>query len=518
MNSEFPIFGRVVPPMIGRTSIMNRLKNGLIKDIPNHISIVGPKSSGKSVVVHALAKYMREEKDSPFNAVVLWKTDDPSPNDNDDFWLTMCKKIGSELESIDKEYADFLSNSSSPFNDIKDILEILEGKKIKLLMIWDGFDKPLGNEKLTKNLWDNLREVAQSASITVVTTTRKPLRELIRSEESITSKLWNLFDQHDLELETFNEDDRSDVLSQLENIEFTKGAKTELVNWTGGFPPLYLSLINILQSHSRVDTVEVNEAAKKYFDGGALSVLEELWKDVPGTEKELFCEVAEHIEIKKSDYARHLSLKGLVGVSKNKIFLNCRLMKLYVEGPIKENIGSISRLFKERDHYEKNIKLVLEHRLNQITNIDTRMKNKIMTCIRDNLPTYPESCCKDMRDILDRFFNLIFDIEFSSERIVPIEWIDTWEKERGKKIKITKPFPVKDGEKMQLLENMTGAYHGQESPPRARAIHKASYYFLNTIKTFGDYGQHFEGEKVPLGAAISSIFACIELAESIYNK
>ena len=46
---------------------------------------------------------------------------------------------------------------------------------------------------LTRNLWDQLRSLAQRTSLRFVTGSRRPLRELCRTEESRTSDFWEIF-------------------------------------------------------------------------------------------------------------------------------------------------------------------------------------------------------------------------------------------------------------------------------------------------------------------------------------
>ena len=50
---------------------MQRLWNDLTKATPNHLSIVGPRYSGKTVLMHGLAEQMRQG-DSPYGAVIVW--------------------------------------------------------------------------------------------------------------------------------------------------------------------------------------------------------------------------------------------------------------------------------------------------------------------------------------------------------------------------------------------------------------------------------------------------------------
>ena len=48
----------------------------------------------------------------------------------------------------------------------------------------EGFDDLLASDHLSKNLWDNLLTSIKGPSCVMLTTSRKVLRELIRSQET----------------------------------------------------------------------------------------------------------------------------------------------------------------------------------------------------------------------------------------------------------------------------------------------------------------------------------------------
>ena len=59
-DSRFPVLGSNVPPMLGRTKMMQRLWNDLTKPTPSNLSIVGARYVGKTVIMHALADRIRK--------------------------------------------------------------------------------------------------------------------------------------------------------------------------------------------------------------------------------------------------------------------------------------------------------------------------------------------------------------------------------------------------------------------------------------------------------------------------
>ncbi|MBF0185549.1 MAG: hypothetical protein HQM06_14345 [Magnetococcales bacterium] len=509
----FPIMGPKVPPMIGRAAIMQRLWSDLTKPSPSHLSVIGPRYAGKSVLLQALAERMQSEE-SPYGTVILWDLGHHTPDSDEAFVLTMCKRLGLGLKAVNEECAELLlSTKSTPFGDIQEVLSMLLEEKIKILMLWDGFDKPLGAGRLTRNLWDQLRELAQSPSLRLVTATRRPLQELIRSEESVTSDFWNIFDMNPVKIGPFDDVDRSAVLATVSTCQFNGGAKTELANWSGGYPPLYLSLVNQVaaQFSQQVDNTAVNAAAEGALGNGVSGILADLWGDCPEPSRDLFRHLVEHGQVNVSEVGKderdRLTEKGFAKVASNKITSTCRLLERHISSQ-GEDAGSMVRLFGGWQDYRANIRGVLQRRLNQISNIDDRLKRLIERSIED-IPDFPGECLANMRGIADRALDLIWEAEFPEKREIPVEWIAEWRLEYS--------FPPDRPQQIRLLQLMTGAYRGQFSP-KARTVNRSVYYLLNSIFSFGNFGQHLEGEIVNAGTAIAVIMNCIELASCLTEK
>jgi ATP-dependent Clp protease ATP-binding subunit ClpA len=68
-NPRFPILGKEIPPMLGRTRIMQRLWRDLTKPTPSNLSLIGPRFMGKTVIMNALAQRIANEA-SPFEFVL----------------------------------------------------------------------------------------------------------------------------------------------------------------------------------------------------------------------------------------------------------------------------------------------------------------------------------------------------------------------------------------------------------------------------------------------------------------
>ena len=69
--NPYQIRGRSIPPMLGRSALFTRLCEHLEKPTPDHVTVAGPKSYGKSVMLSHLAKTYRDEKPGHFSATAF---------------------------------------------------------------------------------------------------------------------------------------------------------------------------------------------------------------------------------------------------------------------------------------------------------------------------------------------------------------------------------------------------------------------------------------------------------------
>lgn len=528
-EQHFPILGTDIPPMLGRMKVMQRLWGDLTKLSPSHLSVVGPRYSGKSVLLKRLAQQMQID-DSPYGAVILWDLGHQTPISDDEFLRAMCQRIGKGIKEINADFGDhLLSIESSLYSELKEVIEALHDDGRKVLMLWDGFDRPLGAGKLTRNLWDNLRELASYPSLRLVTATRRTLHELIRSDDSATSDFWNIFDMNPVRIEPFDENDRDIILDKVKDITFHPSAKSELDNWTGGYPPLYFAVLNqIIEMRLglEADNETVNKAAQISLTK-INNVLNDLWDDCPETAKDLFRHLIDHGNILASQVGviekAHLVEKGFARLSGNKIIKTCRLLEHHIS-MIGEDTGSLVRLFGPWDEYRKNIRGMLQLRLNQFNNIDERLRRLIERSIED-IPEFPHECLSSMRGIADRVLDLIWDAEFGEDKTIPSDWIDYWERtlprrQSGSQQNLRKIFPGNRvpnirGHQCRLLQLITGA--AERIDPKANYVSKSTYVLLNSIHQFGNFGQHLDGVDIYEGTAIAAIMSCLELA-SCLNK
>ena len=199
--------------------------------------------------------------------------------------------------------------------------------------------------------------------------------------------------------------------------------------------------------------------------------------------------------------------KGFIKQSGNKTSKYCRLLENYI-ATLSNDIGSLTRLFSQSNEYEDNINSVLELRLNQLSSIDSKLKKKIQRLIED-IPNDPEDCIENIRGIIDRSLDLIWLAEFGVEKEIPAGWFNDWRIRKENIEVFNNQFPHKRGHQIRLLHLITGTAN---SGAKAKCVTKNTYVLASSLQGFGDFGQHLDGESVPVGVAVSAIMLSIELA------
>ncbi|MFZ2301327.1 MAG: hypothetical protein WAW10_05600 [Gallionella sp.] len=509
----FQICGATIPPMIGRKAIMERLCSALTKPMPDHLQVVGPRYAGKSVILYALAQKMRETG-TPYSAVVLWDLGHQTPDTDEAFMSGLRDQLASALATASPDYADYLrAVEGNPYKELAEVFDVLKDQGIKVLMLWDGFDKPLASGKLSRNLWDQLRELASRPSLRLVTASRRRLHDLIRSADSQTSDFWNIFDPTPVKVECFDESDIKDATSRLAGIAFDTGAQTELLNWSGGFPPLVLSLLNEIGQSGKVgnvDPVTANQCAEKIVDDLS-AMLSALWGDCPEASKDIFREISEagvfdHSKLSQHDLA-HLTEKGFMKKSGAKVTSNCRFLEKHLACQVNDS-GSMIRLFGSADSFNSNIRPLLERRMAHLPKLDATLKRYIERGIED-LPNHPDVCLSNVRGIVDRALDLVWAVELEAKKI-PSGWFDMWKRAGETGFDAwNEQFPTRRGHQIRLLQLMTGT---DKSTARARFVSKSAHVLVNAAHGFGDFGQHLDGAPVDLGTAFAALTVCVELA------
>lgn len=516
-DMRFPILGTSIPPAIGRRNVIGRMKASLTKPLPDHLQVTGARFAGKTVVLQQLVNILSQDK-STYISVLMWDLGHQTPATDEQFLSAFAEKLAFGLAKNYPDYATLLQTSEDElYADITEVLEALKAENKRVLMIMDGFDKPLENGKLTRNLWDQLRELAQLPSLRLITASRRRLRELIRNPQAQTSDFWNIFNSEPVHIGCFDDNDLDELLAKLPGMNFDQGAISELWNESNGYPVLLLGILNVLDNTSSSGTVSSKIVCDVAIQALAVlrDQLESLWVDCPASSQDLFLRVMDEKAILRSGVAQsdidRLIEKGFVTQAGNKIQRPCRLLTSYLKDQPNEG-NALMRLFGTPDNYLSNMKSVFERRIDHIAGIDPELKRYLERAIGD-LPDYPSVFMTNIRGIVDRVFELIWAAELPG-RSIPADWLNYWQSNNESINGLTSGFP-QGGKRVYLLKLMTGT---ENCSPRALKISKTTFYLVNSTQSFGDFGQHQNGAIIDKGTAYPIFLLCLELAASVTRE
>lgn len=517
-ESRFTILGTTVPPMLGRANIVQKMLGALNKEIPDHLQVVGPRFAGKTVILHELAARLGQAG-APYSAILIWDLGHQTPATDELFMQRLARELSVALGASHPDYAEHLrSSKDNPYQDIAEVLNALKDEGTKLLAIMDGFDKPLSNGQLTRNLWDQLRELALSPSLRLVTASRRTLRDLIRHPDAQTSDFWNIFDPTPVRVGCFDENDLTAVFSSMPELQLTTGAQTEFWNASNGFPVIVFGILNVV-CETGISGALSPEAMKAAYNSAFSSLrdkLDALWIDCPPSCQDLMRRVLDEGSVTRTGIAaadaETLIERGFVHLTGGKLQRPSRLLSKYLEDQPGEG-NALVRLFGTSDLYQKNLKGVLERRLGQLDGIDPTLKRYLQRGTED-LPDHPDVFLSNVRGIVNQSFELVWKVEVPDKRI-PSAWMDVWKRNGERRVEEWETTFPQGVHRVRLLNYMTGT---DKSAPCAKYITKGTYVLMNSAHAFGDFGQHQEGAPIDSGTAYSVLHLCIELAAALTRE
>lgn len=519
-NRHFQIFGAADAEMVGREDIMRRMMGSLTKARPNHLEVVGPRYSGKSVILRSLVARLREQGE-PYCAILHWDLGVQAPTGNDEFMERFARELSIAIKEIYPHYSDHLKKLRSPYQDIAEILDLLKEDDAKILVVMDGVDRLLTRGQLTRNLWDQLREHASRPSLCLVTASQRSLRELIRDPETQSSEFFNIFEK--VQIRCFNNEDLNAALQARGVSNLSAGARTELWNAANGFPVMTLEVLNTLgagEAEAEITPTRVVTACDEAFQQ-LKDRIAALWCDCSTSSQDLMRRVLEEGSVVRGKGVVAADLeplldRGFVAQDGNKIARPSRLLQKYLEGQPGADSALVT-LFSSADAYKRNLATVLERRISQIEGLDPDLKRYLQNGVRD-LPEHPGEFLNRVNGTLEHVLTLIWKAECwnheSSKPRIPSEWFSTWKEcgERGFD-GWTARFP-ESGARLRLLDLITGT---PNTDRLSRCVTKNTYVLANALLEYRNFGVHPKSTEVQWETAYVALHTSIELAAVVTN-
>lgn len=515
---RYPICSTPTPPCIGRNTQLDRLVASLTKPTPDHLQVVGPRFAGKTVLLTNLIGQL-ERKGEPYTAIFFWDLAHQNLDDDRHFFRVFGEQLVQALQAHHPIYANHLSSETDfTVAEIGEVLEALKDDGGKVLAVLDGFDKVVANGRLTRNLWDQLRELAIKPSLRLVTASRKRLSELIRDPNAETSPFWNIFDPMHVRVGCFDDQDIEAVLARAPELRLSAGARSELLNATNAAPLLMLEVLNVLLDSGEQGDISA-DVMRIMFQAAYAAVRDRLrlqWEDCAPTAQDLFRHVRAESAVSRNDVssmdADMLIDRGFLHASGNRLQRASRLVGNLLDEMPNES-SSLARLFSGFDSYQVNLRAVFEHRIAQIVRLDPTLARYLKHGI-DDIPNHPDVFLTHIRGFVDKVFELIWKAEIPDKRI-PSAWMAIWKRNGERRVEEWETTFPQGVHRVRLLNLMTGT---DKSTPCTRRITKETYVLMNAVHAFGDFGQHQEGATVNVGTGYTALHLCIELAAAVTRE
>ena len=521
MPDPYQVLGPSVPPMLGRAALMDRIDKHLRKPSPDHVSVVGPAHYGKSVLLHHAAATYRDGIEQYVTAAYV-DLRRGIPASDREFMQRFAEEIKAALQVVCPDLAEYFEIEGDPVHEVLDLIfDQLEKDGVPLLVVLDGFDYALAGTGLTRNLWDQLRALAQRSSLRLVTGSRRPLRELCRTEESRTSDFWEIFYDTPVRVAALGDRDLEAFLQPVRNAgcELDESARKEIANWTGRVPLLVCALLQRLWDEhrgQRLSKPAIDHAAEAVL-GGRRQLLDALWDDCDSELRaDLGALSADEIPLTELSQPRRQALeeRGFGRQSRNRLRSSCRLMQRHAQDQAPA-IDDLTRLMGTAAGFRTHVQTLLKLRLNQVSQgaVDSDLCDCVGLAIRDLAPS-PENALVWIRKIANRALHLIWDAELPPDRRLPDVWLDEWKhagverlpEEQGK---IPHDSPSQE---CRILRLITGSERAQ---PQSTYVTRTTSLLVNHLHSVGNFGQHLSGVQVTIGFAAAVVLSAISLVECL---
>ena len=174
-----------------RERLFGQLCRHLTKATPDHVSVIGPRLSGKSVILKHLASHFPR---GHFVGSLYWDLGYGTPRTDAEFRSQFAERLRVAVKHARPDLAGDLEPGDEAVSDLLFYaLDELHRDGTRVLAVLDGFDRLLRDFGITRNLWDELRTLAHTGGLCLVTGSRARLYDLCKNDESHTSTFWQIF-------------------------------------------------------------------------------------------------------------------------------------------------------------------------------------------------------------------------------------------------------------------------------------------------------------------------------------
>jgi len=528
-ENPYRVLGPKIPRMLGRTELAARVEARLDKPEPEHVSVVGPAMFGKSVLLREIARrYATGHRTFITSAYIDLRHGDPQSDD--EARQMVAEAMQRALQPVRPELSEYFELEGIRAKErLQAVIQELAAADERLLVVLDGMDSTLANPRITREVWDNLRSLARQPVVRYLTASRRPLRDLCRTEESRAADLWEVFHGSPVIVGCFEDSDAEAVFEPLatRGTTFDPKALAELIDQTGGVPVLVSAVLRLLYEDLESDpkiTLEKVQAAAETVITEQRELLDALWEDCTAEMKSDLADLTVR-ELRASEIPEHrlirLERRGLVRKEGKKIRSSCRLMNRFASGEAGK-VGSLQRLFGEHGQFDHNIRGLLEMRLAQVPVVDEALTGYVEQAIRHVHPE-PRHAIVWVRSIVDRALDLVWQKELKDGSVLPDSWMKEWERAgvRNTPDDGAGRLPSERGKQLRVLRYAAGTgLQGRTIRRVTRHVTRPTALLLEHLQSVGNFGQHQEDDvdrPFAVTVCLTSITLCHCLARDLLD-
>lgn len=522
-ENPYRVLGPKIPGMLGRTELAARVESRLDREEPEHVSVVGPAMFGKSVLLREIARRYAEGR-SGFVTSVYIDLRHGDPQSDEQARHLVAEAMQRALQPIHPELSEYFELEGIRVKErLQAVIQELAAGNERLLVVLDGMDSTLANPRITREIWDNLRSLARQPVVRYLTASRRPLRDLCRTEESRAADLWEIFHGSPIIVGCFEDSDAEALFGPLasRDMTFDDKALPELIEQTGGVPVLVSAVLRLLYDNQDSDaeiTLEKVQASAEAVITEQRELLDALWEDCTAEMKADLADLTQRAlrasEIPENRLIR-LERRGFVRKEGKKIRSSCRLMDRFAAGQAGE-VGSLNRLFGEHGQFDHNIRGLLEMRLAQVEAVDEALRGYVEQAIRHVHPE-PRHSIVWVRSIVDRALDLVWQKELKDGTTLPDSWLKEWERAgvRNTPDDGAGRLPSERGKQLRVLRYASGTgIQGRTIRRVTRYVSRPSALLLEHLQSVGNFGQH-QDDDVDRPFAVTVCMAAITLCHCL---
>lgn len=479
---------------VGRASLINQLHRELGR---RNVSLTGPRRTGKSCVVRALAAHATTKQ--MFNGIVFCDLKGRGVDGDEAFYQALIQDIRGQMpDGVSTEWLD--PSLESPVEDkLNTMVDDWESAGYKVLFILDGIDEAFVS---LGSAWSFLCNFVERAPVIFLCTSRRRIRELCNTREKRDSMMSDRF-KNPIDIQPLDATDIAEILS-IEGIE-ASGVSTAILTSSGGNPALAIALCeeaSKLVAQGTIQADHIGTAALTLVRERA-EELELIWQELDPDERDLFVTAGRAGEVAAHNIgARKLKCLGLLVNTGGSLKPACRLMQDFATSAAK-GIALLKEWFGTEAAYLHSMKQVLALRLGP----KKEEECELVLNVRDAIESLdrPGKAARAFRDIAEAALVVIWDTEVPNRTVPALRGGPAW-------LVRDRVWPDKAGALVELLALITDD-RKWECPPKK--VNRKHFVLIAHIQHAGDFKNHQNGLDMTTAFLVATAASAVELVNEM---